>query len=124
MALIMVVDEEADACRLLARILSAQGHEVQAFTRGREAIEWLRGATPDLALLDITLRGVQSLRVLEHVRVLGHATRILLITGSPTAPITQRALGLGVDGILVKPVEIDEFEQWIKKALMVKKESC
>ncbi|MHC1743725.1 MAG: response regulator [Syntrophobacteraceae bacterium] len=124
MALIMIVDEEADACRLSARILSAQGHEVHAFTTGKEAIEWLRGATPDLAVLDIKLRGLEGLRVLEHVRALGRSTRVLLVTGSPAAPITQRALGLGVDGILVKPVEIDEFEQWINKALVVHERSC
>lgn len=124
MALIMIFDEEADACRLSARILSAQGHDVHAFTVGQEAIEWLRGASPDLAVLDIKLRTMDGIRVLEHVRSLGYSTRVLLITGSPGAPSTQRAVELGVDGILVKPVEIDELERWIHKSLVVDEQSC
>jgi CheY-like chemotaxis protein len=119
MALIMIVDDEEDACRLSTRILRAQGHEVHAFTTGEEAIEWLRSATPDLAVLDIKLRGMDGISVLEHVRRSGHSTRVVLITGYPSAKSTQRALELGVEGILVKPVEIDEFERLVRRALVV-----
>lgn len=124
MAVIMVVDDEEDACRLSARILKAQGHEVHAFTTGEEAIQWLKGATPDLALLDIKLTGGDGISVLQHVRELGRSTRVLLTTGYPVAPRTQRALELGVAGILVKPVEIDEFERLVHRALAVDGEAC
>lgn len=124
MAVIMVVDDEEDACRLSARILKAQGHEVHAFTTGEEAIQWLKGATPDLALLDIKLTGGDGISVLQHVRELGRSTRVLLTTGYPVAPRTQRALKLGVAGILVKPVEIDEFERLVHRALAADGEAC
>ncbi len=117
MAVIMVVDDEEDACRLSSRILKAQGHEVHAFTTGEKAIEWLKGATPDLALLDIKLAGGDGIRVLRHVRERNRSTRVLLTTGYPAAPSTLRALDLGVEGILVKPVEIDEFERLVHRAL-------
>jgi two-component system, response regulator, stage 0 sporulation protein F len=124
MALIMIVDDEEDACRLSTRILTAQGHEVQAFATGEEAIQWLRDATPDLAVLDIKLRGMDGISVLEHVRQLGRSTRVILITGYPAARSTQRAMELGVEGILVKPVEIDEFERLVNRALVVHEQRC
>lgn len=124
MALIMIVDDEEDACRLSTRILVAQGHEVHAFTTGEEAIQWLQGASPDLAVLDIKLMGRDGIGVLEHVRQLGRSMGVVLITGYPTAPRTQRAVDLGVDGILVKPVEIEELERLVNRALMDHEQSC
>ncbi|MFP5213548.1 MAG: response regulator, partial [Acidobacteriota bacterium] len=68
MALILMVDDEQDACQMMRRILSMFGHQVEAFTGAPEAIQWLKANEPDLALLDIKLRGDDGLSILEFIR--------------------------------------------------------
>jgi DNA-binding NtrC family response regulator len=117
MATILVVDDEQDACRLLQRILSACGHTVYTFTEANGALEWLESNTPDLALLDIKLRGAGGISVLEFIRSHDLHTKAMMITGYPTAETASRALELGVDDYLVKPIDINELEALVNKAL-------
>ncbi len=117
MAIIMVVDEEPDACRLLERLLSASGHTVHAFTMVRDALGWLAGNTPDLALLDISQPGGEGVGVLEGIRRRGLPTKAVMITGRPTAESASRAFELGVEDCLVKPIDIDELEARINESL-------
>jgi DNA-binding response OmpR family regulator len=117
MALILMVDDEHDACQLMERILSALGHEVQAFTDGRKALEWLRGNVPELAILDIKLKGMSGLSVLESIRSNQVKTKVMMVTGYPSVESSNRAIELGVDDYMVKPIEIDELEQRVNRVL-------
>jgi len=117
MSLILVVDDERDACLLLQRVLSGSGHEVHALDDAREAIRWLQTHEPDLALLDIKLRGGDGITVLEHLRRDHAHTKVMMITGYPSVETASKALELGIDDYLVKPLEIDELEERVNKAL-------
>jgi DNA-binding response OmpR family regulator len=117
MSLILVVDDELDACLLMQRVLSGSGHEVYALQDPREAMVWLQTHEPDLALLDIKLRGGDGISVLEHLRRSHTHTKVMMITGYPSVETASRALELGIDDYLVKPLEIDELEQRVNKAL-------
>lgn len=117
MAIIMVIDDEQDACRLLERLLSAAGHTVHAFTGAGEALGWLASNTPDLALLDISRPGSEGVGVLEGMRERGLSTKAMMITGRPTAESANRAFALGVEDCLVKPIDIDELEARVNESL-------
>lgn len=117
MAIIMVIDDEQDACRLLERLLSAAGHAVHAFTGAEEALGWLASNTPDLALLDISRPGSEGVGVLEGMRKRGLSTKAMMITGRPTAESANRAFALGVEDCLVKPIDIDELEARVNESL-------
>ena len=117
MALIMVLDDERDACRLMLRILSRLGHRVQVFCRADEARRWLETAQPDLALLDIKLKEENGLSVLKFLRAHRPAVKVIMITGYPSAETSQEALRLGVDDYLIKPVEIEDLESRVDKVL-------
>jgi DNA-binding response OmpR family regulator len=117
MALILIVGDEPDACRMLQRILSSFGHSVQAFTTGGKAVEWLEDNLPDLALLDINLRETDGIGLLKILRRSQPRTKTMMITGNPSAETAGQATELGVVDYLVKPVEIDELEERINRAL-------
>jgi DNA-binding NtrC family response regulator len=118
MAQILVVDDEPDACRLLQRVLSARGHEVYAFTAADKAVDWLQQNLSDLAIIDIKLRGAEGISVLEYVRQHHPHTKAIIITGSPSVATTRKALELGIEGYLIKPLEIDELEKCIDGVLI------
>jgi DNA-binding NtrC family response regulator len=117
MAIILMLDDEQDACSLVQRVLSASGHEVHAFTSANKALEWLKTHTPDLSILDIKLREASGVHVLEFIRKYQPEAKALMITGYPTAETARRACELGIIDYLVKPLEIDELESCVNKAL-------
>jgi two-component system, response regulator RegA len=117
MGLVVVLDDEADACRLMQRIISAMGHEVHAFTDHHDALEWLQGHKPDLAIIDVKLRGASGLSVLEAIQQL-FSTKVIMITGCPTEEAVEQAMKMGVEDCLSKPLEIADLEELVGKVLV------
>lgn len=117
MALIMVLDDEKDACRLMLRILTRLGHEVQVFCRADEARQWLETREPDLALLDIKLKEDNGLCFLKFLRTRWPAVKVIMITGYPSSETAQEAARLGIEDYLIKPLEIEDLESRVDKAL-------
>ncbi len=55
MAKILVVDDEKDVVELLKFLLEKDGHQVSTAYNGREAIDVIPSAKPDLILLDVMM---------------------------------------------------------------------
>ena len=68
MATILVVDDNDDACRLMARLVRASGHDGVCVTSGEAALEFLRDRRPDLIILDNMMPGMDGVEVLRRVR--------------------------------------------------------
>ena len=63
MARIVVVDDEPSIRRLVADLLTEEGHEVLETSNGRAAVDLVRESQPDLILMDImmpVLNGVDA----------------------------------------------------------------
>ena len=117
MGLILVVDDEPDAGKLVQRVLSASGHLVVTITEAEEAIEWLRDNTPDLVLLDVKLRGSSGISVLEFLHQRSPGPKVMLMTGYSSAETRSKALAFGVKECLTKPVELEELESRVAAML-------
>ncbi len=117
MGLVVVLDDELDACRLVQRVITAMGHEVHGFTDHHEALEWVRRCKPDLALIDIKLRGASGLDVLRSIQEL-FSTKVIMITGCPTEEAVEQAMKMGVEDFLSKPLEIADLEEQVNRALV------
>lgn len=117
MAQILALDDEEDICQLVERVLACSGHEVTSFTGAVEATEWLRSHRPDLALLDFKLRGADGLSVLSYIRQHNPGVKVIIITGQPSEEIKMKAVEMGIEDYLVKPLEIGMLEHHVNKAL-------
>jgi len=117
MSRILVVDDEHDACSLLQRILSVYGHEVFTFTEVPKALAWLENHVPQLALVDIKMPEMDGIRLLRRIRLQHPSIKVIMITGYPSAETANEARQLGIADYLIKPVEIDELEERIQRAL-------
>ena len=117
MALILVVDDEQDACSMLHRILSAVGHQVVTFTEAEHALAWLQLHSPKLAILDLRLQDLNGLELLKRIRSLTPTTRVVVLTAYPSPETFLEALNQGVAKYLIKPIEIDYLEATIEEVL-------
>ena len=100
---ILVADDEAIIRLGLRTMLTELGHEVVLASNGREALEFVRTARPDLALLDIQMPltdGLEAARVIARK----HPMPILILTAYGEQDLIEKAAQLPIQGYLVKPV--------------------
>jgi len=120
MAKILVLDDERDACDLIERILSS-AHDVKTFTEEQDAIDFAGHEDVDLAILDIKLKEMSGVDVLARLKQDNPDMKAIMLTGYPTVETARRSLTLGAHEYLVKPIDIDELEQKVKKVLTTQK---
>lgn len=117
MANVMVLDDVQDAAVLVKRILERQGHQVQAFTEEEEALAYAADKPVDLAILDIKLKKMTGVEVLEELKKSRPKMRAIMLTGYPTLETARQALDLGASEYCVKPIDKDELETKVDEVL-------
>lgn len=117
MAKILALDDIFDAVILVKRILEGQGHEVVPFTDEQEALDYVRSHSVDLAILDIKLKKMSGIEILEAIRKISPATRVIMLTGYPTLETARESLRLGAWEYCVKPIDKEELEEQVAKVL-------
>ena len=68
MGLILIVDDQIEACRPLQLLLKHLGHRGICVTSGEDALAYLRTKLPDLMILDVMMPGMDGIEVLRRVR--------------------------------------------------------
>lgn len=117
MAKILVLDDEMDAVVLIRRVLRKKGHEVFGFTDEEDALAFARSQSVDLAILDIKLKKMSGIAVLEELRKIEGNIAAMILTGYPTMETAREALKLGAGQYCVKPIEIGELEAKVEEVL-------
>jgi DNA-binding NtrC family response regulator len=117
MAEILVLDDVSDAGKVVKRILERQGHVVHAFTEEEEAVRFVARQAVDLAILDIKLKKLTGVEVLEEMKKLRPGLKAIMLTGYPTLETARESLRLGAGEYCVKPIDKDELEQKVAAVL-------
>ena len=68
MANVLIVDDDVDGCRPLARLLEVVGHRPFFVHDGRAALTLLDRLRPDMILLDVMMPGLDGMDVLKSIR--------------------------------------------------------
>lgn len=113
---ILVADDESIIRLGLRTMLTALGHAVLLAANGRDALELVRNARPDLALLDIQMPltdGLETAKVIARQRPMP----IIMLTAYSQDDLLQRAALLPIQGYLVKPVNERDLAAAIEVAV-------
>jgi CheY-like chemotaxis protein/anti-sigma regulatory factor (Ser/Thr protein kinase) len=103
MARILVVDDDRGLRHALATLLGDAGHDVAEAADGPSALETIRRASPDVALLDIGLPGMSGLDVLAEISGLPMPPRVVVITADDTPDTLLAAVRQHAFRYLTKP---------------------
>lgn len=117
MAEILVLDDVQDAVVLVKKVLTRQGHSVQTFTEEQEAIDYVGKNQVDLAILDIKLKKMNGIQVLEEMKKLKPELKAIMLTGYPTLETARTAIELGAGEYCVKPIDISELKEKVTNVL-------
>ncbi len=117
MAKIVVLDDVIDAGILIKKILGKKGHEVYPFTEEEEAINFIKNNKVDLAILDIKLKKMTGVEVLEVIKKIDPEIKAMMLTGYPTIDTARQTLALGAQEYCVKPIDKNELEEKVASIL-------
>ncbi len=108
-ARILVVDDNVDTARGMARLLKLLGHEVAVAHDGHEAIEVAKEFSPEFVLLDIGLPGMDGYEVASRMRHEEYCKDavIVAVSGYGQDEDRRRSKEAGFDHHLIKPLDHD-----------------
>jgi signal transduction histidine kinase/ActR/RegA family two-component response regulator len=108
---ILVVEDQADARRVLQRLLQLWGHDVEAAEDGVIGLERALQFKPEIALIDVGLPGLDGYELARRLRATpgGGPIRLVALTGYGQPEDRDRAYDAGFDLHLVKPVDRDQL---------------
>jgi len=111
MATILVLDDVSDAGALIRRILEKKGHAIETFTEEEQALARIRKGGVDLAILDIKLKKMSGVEVLEEIKKIDRGIKVIILTGYPTLETARQSVKLGANEYCVKPIDKLELEE-------------
>lgn len=115
---VWVVDDDDSTRRYLWDFLSTRGYDVQCADSGEQVFRRLSsGQRPSLMLLDIRMPHIGGLDVLQHIEQSGHRLPAIVLSGVDQVSTVVKAMRLGAVDYLLKPLDEEELEQAIEKAL-------
>src|SRR2546429_6795242 len=104
---VLLIDDDADVLRAVGDYfdrIGCEGGRAERASAGREAWDGLR---PDVVILDLHLPDVGGLEVLERLRSQGGS--VILLTGQGDIETAVRAMQLGAEHFLTKPVDMNHL---------------
>ena len=114
---ILVVDDDAEHRALHENVLRAglPAAEIDTAASAAEALALITAeAVPELVVLDYAMPETDGLALVERLRERCPRTRSMIVTGEGSGRERERALALGIDDFLVKPVDPTEL---VRRAL-------
>jgi two-component system response regulator MprA len=109
MTTVLLVEDDPDLRRLVARGLEEEGFEVSAARTGSVALEQVRVARPDLLVVDIGLPDTDGRDLCQAMRASGMNAPVLFLTARDSGADRVSGFGAGGDDYLTKPFVFAEL---------------
>jgi two-component system response regulator CpxR len=99
---VLVVDDDAELCELIAQYLALEGFTVESVHTGAEGVERAVSGKYALVVLDVMLPGMSGFEVLRRIRAQSR-TPVLMLSARGDEQDRIRGLEMGADDYLPKP---------------------
>ena len=120
---ILIVDDDRDILRSLKDILQSKGYEIDMAETGQSAVEKAKAKYFNLALLDIKLPDMEGTDLLAKIHKNKPEMMKIMITGYPSLDNAVKALNLGADAYIMKPVNPENLLKIVEEKLKEQKEA-
>jgi PAS domain S-box-containing protein len=105
---VLIVDDDPSSALLALKLLLRAGlRSVDSITDARRVVDWVEEHDPDLVLLDLHMPFLDGFGVLRALRDRWTSTDlpVIVLTADDTLEASDRALGLGANDFLLKPLQ-------------------
>lgn len=116
-ASVLIADDEAAICTILAHELKAAGFAVTVAQDGRAAAELLKRRAFDVAVLDINMPFMDGFQVLESIQASKGRLLVVMITAYGTIESAVQAMQMGASDYITKPFDCEALIKKINQLL-------
>ena len=114
---IVVIDDEVNAAAALETLLKEDGYDVERAHEARTGLQLVERHDPDLVLTDLRMPGMDGIELLAKIKELRPETMVIVMTAYGTVKTAVKAMKLGAEDYLGKPIDVEELEVVLQKAL-------
>ena len=118
---VIVIDDEVNAAAALETLLREDGYEVSAANDARSGLALLERNEADVVLTDLKMPGMDGIELLGRIKEVRPETMVILMTAYGTVKTAVKAMKLGAEDYLGKPIDVEELEVILQKTLEKKR---
>ena len=113
---VLLVDDEVDFVRTVAKRLKRNKLSVQAVHSGEDALRHLADNPTDVVVLDVKMPGMDGIEALREIKARLPLVEVIMLTGHASVEVAIGGMESGAFDYLMKPVEFDELLYKIQDA--------
>ena len=119
MAKILIVEDNALNVKLFCDLLAAHGHEPEAVTDSRQAMDAAHDFSPDLVITDMQLPHVTGLDLIRMIRADERLSEvpIMAVTAYSALGDEDRIRAAGAQAYVSKPISVVRFAETVDQLL-------
>ena len=114
---LIVIDDEVNAAAALETLLREDGYEVSRAHDARSGLALLETTEADVVLTDLRMPGMDGIELLARIKEIRPETMVILMTAYGTVKTAVRAMKMGAEDYLGKPIDVEELEVILQKVL-------
>jgi len=116
---VVVLDDDAESCRVLTELLTAEGFHALSFASGEMAWSAIenRQILPDAVVSDIRMPGLDGVAFLRRLRARFPGIPVVLVSAFPDDRVWSEALRLGALDVVPKPIRAGLLVQLLRDAV-------
>lgn len=100
---VLVVDDDAQVCKTVGKILQENNYQTQTFTQPRQALQAVRKTPFDIGLIDIKMPDVSGVELVEKIKAEDDRVALLVMTAYPDVQSAAETMRLGARDYITKP---------------------
>lgn len=116
-AKVLIVDDSSLARRTMRSMLEDLGHTVDDASDGSTGLEKFFVSPPDVVILDLVMTGMYGVDVLNKMRELNPAARVIIATADVQQSTADQVRAAGAKGIMNKPVTREKLKSILDTVL-------
>jgi DNA-binding NtrC family response regulator len=113
---LLLIDDEVGFTTVMAKRLARRGLDVTSAFSGSEAIQALRKAEYDVAVLDLKMEDMDGIEVLKIFKKMDPGMPVIMLTGHGSEKSANEGMEYGAYDYLFKPYEFEELLEKIHAA--------
>lgn len=106
---VLVVDDDPQVCKTVSMILQEHGYHVQAYSQPRQALQAVRKAPFDIALIDIKMPDLNGLELVEKIKAEDPRVAPIVMTAFPDVQTAAETMRLGARDYITKPFREEQL---------------
>jgi len=114
---VLVVDDDADLCRLFEVELSRHGFTVRTANHGEEALQILEHADFDVVLSDVGMRGMSGIDLCRQIAAARPSLPVIVVTAHGRLDTAIAAIRAGAYDFITKPIDFDALHLAIERGV-------